>query len=198
MSPNLDKQLCEKYPSVFVDRQTSVLHSCMGWGFECNDGWYDIIDSMCQACTELYSTGISIDPADRDPNDGNAFFQVNPPKFIATQVKEKFGMLRFYYKLEFDEKLNKLGESGKYPEINEIKDGYRNYIDGIVHYAEILSSRTCEFSGKPGELHVSGGHRGGWYKTLNIEEAKTNPDLADREYIPVKNLPKNKEYLLDN
>jgi hypothetical protein len=95
----------------------------MGWGFECNDGWYDIIDSMCLACTELYSTGISIDPADRDPNDGNAFFQVNPPKFIATQVKEKFGVLRFYYKLEFDEKLNKLGDSGKYPEINEIKDG---------------------------------------------------------------------------
>lgn len=198
MNKELQKKLYEKYPIVFRDNSKSVLESCMGWGIYCGDGWYDIIDSMCLACTELYSTGVALNGSDVAENDGNAFFQISPPDFIATTVKEKFGMLRFYYKLEFDEKLNKLGDSGNYPEINEIKDAYRNYIDGIVHYAEILSARTCEYSGKPGELHVSGGHRGGWYKTLNIEEAKTNPDLADREYIPVKNLPRNKEYLLDN
>ena len=198
MDKHLDEQLCLKYPKIFRDRHGDVTKTAMHWGFQCENGWYNIIDTMCQACEELYSTGVALNGSDVAENDGNAFFQISPPDFIATTVKEKFGMLRFYYKLEFDEKLNKLGDSGKYPEINEIKDAYRNYIDGIVHYAEILSARTCEYSGKPGELHVSGGHRGGWYKTLNIEEAKTNPELADREYIPVKNLPRNKEYLLDN
>lgn len=195
MKRELDKQLCEKYPKIFVHRNASMQESCMYWGFECNDGWYNIIDTLCEACEGLYSTGVSLDASDVANNEGNAFLQIAPPQFIATQVKEKFGTLRFYYKLEFDAKLNTLESTGRYPEITEVKNNYRNYIDGIVHYAEVLSARTCEYSGKPGELHVSGGHRGGWYRTLNIEEAKTNPELVDREYVPVKNIPKHEYYI---
>jgi hypothetical protein len=195
MKKELDKQLCEKYPKIFRDRNASMQESCMYWGFECNGGWYNIIDTLCEACEGLYSTGVALDGSDVAGNDGNAFLQIAPPQFIATQVKEKFGTLRFYYRLEFDAKLNTLENTGRYPEITEVKNNYRNYIDGIVHYAEVLSARTCEYSGKPGELHVSGGHRGGWYRTLNIEEAKTNPELAEREYVPVRNIPKH-EYCI--
>lgn len=197
MSPALDKQICEKYPSIFVNRNESYKNSCMAWGFSCGDGWYDIIDNLCEACTNLYSTGVSLNPSDAFNNGGNAFLEISPPKFIASQVKEKFGTLRFYYRLEFDKKASELQESGRYPEITQIFNSYNSYIDGIIHLSEIISSKTCEVSGKAGELHVSGGHRGGWYRTLNIEEAKTNPSLAERKFVPVKSLPKNKDCIIE-
>lgn len=47
MSPELDKQLCEKYPKIFKDRHASMQTTAMCWGFECIDGWYKIIDVLC-------------------------------------------------------------------------------------------------------------------------------------------------------
>jgi len=61
----------------------------MCWGFDCGDGWYDIIDKLCEKiqkhCDELQSKrfgkrGVSLDD-----------MQVE-----ATQVKEKWGTLCFY------------------------------------------------------------------------------------------------------
>lgn len=52
--------------------------TCMGWGFSCKDGWFDLIDTLCgqlQFWTD---------------NNG-------APQVVAKQVKEKFGTLRFYY-----------------------------------------------------------------------------------------------------
>ena len=62
-------------------------------------------------------------------------------------------------------------------------DDYKNYFSGIVHYAEVLTSRTCEITGKPGKMHKSGS---GWYKILNEEYAKTNERLKARDFQPIK------------
>lgn len=48
----------------------------MSRGFECDDGWFDIIDVLCERIQFL------IDHNDR-------------PQVVAQQVKEKFGTLRF-------------------------------------------------------------------------------------------------------
>lgn len=58
------------------------------------------------------------------------------------QIKEKFGTLRFYY------------------------SGGDAYIESIVSFAEAMSARTCERTGRPGYLQK----RGGWYKVLSKEE----------------------------
>lgn len=58
------------------------------------------------------------------------------PEVVATQVKEKYGTLRFYY------------------------NGGDEYIDGIVDMAESMSARTCETCGAPGKLRG-----GGWVYT---------------------------------
>ena len=63
----------------------------------------------------------------------------------------------------------------------------------MVHYAEMLSARTCEITGKEGEMHVSDGTRRRWYKVLNCEFAKTDEKFASGEYTPVKNIPKDEE-----
>jgi len=70
----------------------------------------------------------------------------SPPVKIA-QVKEKFGTLRFYY------------------------DGGDDTIRGMVEFAEYLSSKTCQETGKRGSLCVKGkGYA--WYATLSPKKAK--------------------------
>ena len=199
MKPELDKQLCEKYPKIFKNRNASQIESCMYWGIDVSDGWYDIIDALCQAATYTYTTSIMVDEADGKrlniapysyTNETTYHFEIKPPQLVADQVKEKFGTLRFYYHTELEEKMSYLKETGKYPELDKILERYYNYFDGIVHFAETLSERTCEVTGLKGEMHVTGGGRFGWYKTLNCEYAKNDPFCVDRNYIPVSSLKK--------
>ena len=179
MSPELDKQLCNKYPKIFIDRNKSPQETCMHWGFEVGDGWYQLIDVLCEALTYTFTTSVEVDEEDgkrlgiepyKDPK-GEVFyfFSVEPPQVIADQVKEKFGTLRFYYHLEYSADNTSLVATKKYPDLEAINKRYSDYIDGIVHFAETASSRTCEVTGAEGSIHV----RDGWYKTLNENVAKT-------------------------
>lgn len=79
MSPEKDKLLCEKYPKIFCDRTNpDNRQTLMCYGFCCDDGWFDLIDTLCmniqhhcdhsKECTQV----------------------------VAAQVKEKFGALRYY------------------------------------------------------------------------------------------------------
>jgi hypothetical protein len=181
MSPELDKQLCDKYPKIFADRYKSPQETCMCWGLEVGDGWYDLIDVLCAALTYTFTTSVEVDEEDgkrlgiepyiNTKGEASYYFSVEPPQVVADQVKEKFGELRFYYHLEYSEDNASLVKTKKYPELEAINKRYADYIDGIVHFAEIASGRTCEVTGANGEMHV----RGGWYKVLNENVAKTEP-----------------------
>ena len=196
MKPELDKALCEKYPKIFVNRHADMSTTAMCWGLEVGDGWYNLIDTLCEALTYTYTTSIKVDEEDGKhlgikPYADNYYFTVEPPQVIADQVKEKFGGLRFYYHLEYNERNNYLLETEKYPDLQQIVDRYSDYINGIIHFAEIASGRTCEETGQPGELHSAGGSRKGWLKTVSKEHAKTV--LTDRNYIPWSEIPENEE-----
>ena len=191
MNVELQDKLYKKYPKIFEDTSKPATESCMAWGLEVGDGWYNIIDMLCQSVSECYTTSIRIQPEDKHMVNDEPFYTIYPPDFIATQIKEKFGTLRVYYKLKYHPKINELESTGKYPDITKVKNGYSNYIDGIVHFAEVMSSRTCEKTGKEGEMHVSGGTRRGWYKVLNTEFAKTDEFCLSRQYTPVKDIPQN-------
>ena len=60
MNSTLEQKLVSKYPAIFKDVGKSEMESCMAFGCECNDGWYDILDSMCEALTYTYTTGIYV------------------------------------------------------------------------------------------------------------------------------------------
>lgn len=77
MKHELDDTLCRRYPKIFQDRHQSLLHSGMGRGFECGDGWFNLLDTLC----ELLQFETDFNRA---------------PQVVATQVKEKLGSLRFY------------------------------------------------------------------------------------------------------
>ena len=198
MKPELQQKIFDKYPKIFGDRTKPMTETCMCWGLEVGDGWYNLIDTLCEALTYTYTTSIEVDEEDGKRlgvesynfnEKSSYYFTIEPPQVIATQVKEKYGTLRFYYREEYDEKFMSLYQTGKYPELQRSIDRYSDYINGIVHFAETASGRTCEDTGQPGELHVSGGTANGWVKTVNKEHAKTA--LADRNYVPFSEIPKN-------
>lgn len=179
MSPDLQNQLYSNYPSIFRNKDKSMQESCMHWGIETGDGWYDLIDHMCAAFEGLYTTGFNID---------NEYIPVDAPKVVMDQIKTKYATLRAYHHLEWPDSFCE--QAKMYPDAQKIMDRYSDYIDGIVHMAETMSGRTCEYTGKPGELHVSGG---GWYATLNREYAKSDSKMVERNYVPVADLPKEEE-----
>jgi hypothetical protein len=82
MSPEKDKELCEKYPRIFENRNSKESRYPIAWGVTCGDGWFDVMDSACY----LIQTH-----CDRTQEKYNKDIQV-----VALQVKEKFGSLRFY------------------------------------------------------------------------------------------------------
>jgi hypothetical protein len=113
MSPELEKKLIEKYPTLYNQQHF--------WGFECGDGWYNIIDHLSSAIT-TYTNQVT---------------EFNVFNVVVSQVKEKFGGLRFY------------------------ADNTDRVVDGMIWLAEHMSENTCETCGNRGEM------RGGsWLVTL--------------------------------
>ncbi len=82
MKAELDKQLCEKYPKIFVNRDKDMKESCMYWGLSVGDGWYSLIENLCSSIQTYI---------DNNSSEKNPISQL-----VAEQVKEKFGTLRFY------------------------------------------------------------------------------------------------------
>lgn len=126
MRDDLDRQLCEKYPLIFADRNKSMMETCMCWGFEHGDGWYQILDSLC---ANIQS---HIDWQNENFAKGYPHYEKPVPQVVAVQVKEKFGTLRFYY------------------------NGGDDVIDGMVRMAESWSAVACEECGAPGTQNSRG------------------------------------------
>lgn len=90
MKKELDELLCQKYPKIFVNRHADMKTTAMCWGFECGDGWFNILDQLCSNIQH------HIDWNNRNFEKGyTQYKQVS--QVTADQVKEKFGTLRFYY-----------------------------------------------------------------------------------------------------
>jgi len=84
MRKELDDLLCERYPQIFAERHLDMTQTCMCWGFETGDGWFEILNQLCASIQG------HIDWQHKMGRD--------VPQVVAEQVKEKFGTLRFYYR----------------------------------------------------------------------------------------------------
>jgi hypothetical protein len=119
MKKELDEKLCKEFPLLYCGRYADKQTTCMCWGFAIGDGWYDII----------YDLSSKLEPLIAEMSEDGR------PR--ASQVKEKFGGLRFYMSSETDE------------------------MSKLISEAESASYITCEKCGAPGEQRG-----GGWVKTL--------------------------------
>jgi hypothetical protein len=83
MKQELDEYLCKVYPKMMVNRNKSEMETTMCWGFECGDGWFQILNQL-MGCIQHH-----IDWKNKK--------EEVVPQVTLDQVKEKFGTLRFYY-----------------------------------------------------------------------------------------------------
>lgn len=135
MTPELESLLCQRYPKIFAMGDLNTSNPMSHWGIECGDGWFDLINDLC------HQIQAHVDSTDAE-------------QIIASQIKEKYGELRFYY------------------------TGSDDAVDEMVNDAESRSVETCEYCGRPGQ--ITEGQRG-WLRTrcvvhkseLRIQKAPT-------------------------
>ena len=122
MTPALQQALFTKYPILYsnVDQPRSL----MNFGLEVGDGWYELINDL-SAKLEAFNANIH-----------------------ASQVKEKWGGLRFY--------------------IDGAPEAIFKEVYAAIDKAEKLSYKICELCGKPGKPNKSG-----WIMTRCKECAKS-------------------------
>ena len=188
MRQELDKLLCEKYPKMMVNRNKDMKETCMCWGFECGDGWFNILNQLMSQIQH------HIDWKEKQ--------RVGAIKYneMATQAKAgNFDLFEETMKaLPNDEyKEKRLGEivAGGFRQVPEsipqvtldqVKEkfgtlrfyyqGGDDYISGMVSLAESMTAVTCENCGNPGSCRG-----GGWVHTYctPCEEAR---ELARKQY----------------
>lgn len=148
MKQELDTALCEKYPKIFADRNKSMTETCMFWGFECGDGWYSILNALCNNIQHHIDWRNSQRELLLKDNPYKRSIPDEVSQVVAEQVKEKFGTLRFYYR------------------------GGDEYISGLVAMAESMSGVTCMVCGDVG---TTGGN--GWISTLCETHRNSKNDL---------------------
>ncbi|MGF0337944.1 antitoxin Xre/MbcA/ParS toxin-binding domain-containing protein [Ectopseudomonas toyotomiensis] len=110
MNEQLESYLCSRYPKL-LPAEGPGCHAL--FGFECSDGWFALIYAACELI--------------------QAHSNRDSEQVVASQVKEKFGGLRFYYY------------------------GGDDYIEAVVDLVERLSESICELCGAPGLIRESNG-----------------------------------------
>lgn len=164
VNKELTKQLFEKYPKIFKDHARPNTESLMCEGFRCDEGWYNLIDSLC-ATFDMQRKFNNRYECTYD--NSKEWFEFEFPVVVAVQVKEKYAKLAFYYRLEFSKGFDNL--SKKFPKTGEhLARMARAYVDGACAAVSCLSQCICEITGKPGSVRK----RGVWYKTLCQEETE--------------------------
>lgn len=109
MRKDLTDVLYQRYPAIFAEH-IRLQGEEVSWKIRCRDGWFGLIDTLCeqlQGWTDAH----------------------NAPQYVVTEVKEKFGALRFVARYKSAEQI------------------------GAIKMAYAMSTRICEECGAPGR-HV--------------------------------------------
>lgn len=168
MKIKLQEKLFKKYPKIFGQKDLPMDQTCMCWGIDCGDGWYWLIDNLCdtiQKYVDSRNEGVRIRNKGKKESicikcgkskDESCHTKYgadldNPLKheFVAqeleqewqveaTQVKEKFGGLRFYI------------------------NGADDEVYGMISFAEHLSYKICEDCGSTKNVSQTKG----WIRNL--------------------------------
>ena len=150
MKQELEDILVNKFPLLYADYHKSAMQSCMGRGFECGDGWFNLLHGLSLAiqnhidwenkqADEAKAWNLMVQEGKKpdwwgDRVDSPALRKV--PRRVkqvkVTQVKEKFGTLRFSVPCR------------------------SKTINNYIQCAEHISYVTCERCGAPGEIISTG------------------------------------------
>ena len=140
------EKLIQKYPKIF--KQYEGNPGMVNW-YGVPQGWLLIIDKLCGAIQHY------VDNTTRYIN-GNP---TKPTQPTLTQMKEKFGSLRFYM------------------------EGSDDYVEGMISMAEYMCDNTCQECGAENDLGVTSG----WISVLCRNCVIANGDRAMANWKPKEN-----------
>jgi hypothetical protein len=157
MNEKNTEYLLKKYPKLYAQYYWTPQQTCMCWGFP-GDGWLKLIDNLSRRITKLDPEG----------------------EIQATQVKEKFAGLRFYFSAH-GEDIKKLHE--KHEQVGK-----------LVETAEEKSYHLCEECGKKGKMRDDIG----WYRTLCERHYKIAKGIVKKRVAKLKSFrhETNKKYMV--
>ena len=188
MKQELDALLCERYPKMMVNRNKDMKETCMCWGFECGDGWFNILNQLMSQIQH------HIDWKEKQRAWATKYNE------MATQAKAgNFDLFEETMKaLPNDEYKEKrlaeivAGDFRPVPEsipqvtLDQVKEkfgtlrfyysGGDDYISGMVSLAESMTAVTCENCGNPGSCRG-----GGWVHTY-CTPCEEQRELARKQY----------------
>ena len=189
MKQELDKLLCERYPKMMVNRNKDMKETTMCWGFECGDGWFNILDQLMSNIQHHIDWKLRQRQVATDYN------------AMASQAKAgNFDLFEASMKDLTDQeyKEKRLGEivAGDFRQVpasipqvtlDQVKEkfgtlrfyytGGDDEISGMVRMADSMSGVTCEECGNPGQSRG-----GGWIYTAC--DAHTKPEhLTEQEQV---------------
>lgn len=127
MRPDLEEKLYSDFPLMFRE-PANALNDSTGFHFECGDGWYQLILELCENLYPLAKATI--------PDEYGSCC-------LVSQVKEKYGTLRFYM------------------------PSCTSEMSKIINEYEKKSALICEECGNPGRTRI----HNGWLSTT-CEEHK--------------------------
>ena len=188
MKQELDKLLCERYPKMMVNRNKDMKETCMCWGFECGDGWFNILNQLMSQIQhhidwkEKQRAGaIKYNEMAAQAKAGNFdLFEETMKALPNDEYKEKrlaeivAGDFRPVPESIPQVTLDQVKE--KFGTLRFYYQGGDDYISGMVSLAESMTAVTCENCGNPGSCRG-----GGWVHTYctPCEEAR---ELARKQY----------------
>jgi hypothetical protein len=172
MKQELDKLLCEKYPKMMINRYKDMQETCMCWGFEVGDGWFNIIDQLMgniqhhldwKEKQRKWALDYNYMAAQCKAGNFDAF-EESMKDLTNSEYKEQ--RLAEIVAGDFREipapipqvTLDQVKE--KFGTLRFYYTGGDEYISGMVSFAESMSGVTCEGCGNPGEQNGKG-----WVRT---------------------------------
>lgn len=165
--------LVKKYPELFgvqEDSQEPFAH----FGFECNIGWYDIIDKASQIIYSEYKHHLymqkmykrDLDDIEKTIEKRQSWDKDKTREWIIAHTEASYSS---YSKMAEEEK-------ERLPKTAQIKEKFgtlRWYVNNadktsqkIIDFAELMSENTCEVCGEYGKTYTTG-----WHKTFCLKHA---------------------------
>ena len=135
MNDENNKYLNDKYGDLI--RKFEYKGNIMPFWFECGNGWFTLIDELCGDIKNAVENDKKSLDYKKERGEAVTEEDYEVVQVTISQVKEKFGGLRFY------------------------TYGGNDYVRGMIDFAESMSYKICEDCGNPGVLSTEG-----WWRTL--------------------------------
>jgi hypothetical protein len=131
------EELIRKYPLIFETYPGNPMG--INW-YGLPEGWIPVVDKLCGSIQSY------IDRYNRYTEEG----PIKPQQVTCTQMKEKFGGLRFY------------------------TNGHDDIVEGMISMAEYICENTCQDCGSEEDLGITQG----WISVLCRQCVIANGDIA--------------------